>query len=326
MRKVDHPCCIRLLDLYYDDLHVYLVQELARGGELLERIAAAISFSERDAALIFRQILRGLEYLHSMGIAHRDMKPENILMVSRDVQVEEYYAVKLADYGFASLKADVLIDTMKTPCGTPEYIAPEIIKAASNKGDPNAKYSAKVDVWSGGAILYTMLCGTSPFLCADTNTMLLMIRDGRYAFAGPAWQHVSNQAQSFISRILKVNPKVRPSASECLRDPWILQAEKQVDSPLSVKDALSSYCSHRKARRAGLVVQAVGRFTNLRDTEDEGSRAQWERSAWSAQGEEKWKGMLTGAWKPPDSTSGVEQTGHRKAEEGAIVGAVIQSS
>jgi len=133
MRKIKHTNCIELLDLFYDDMHIYMVQELARGGELLDRISKDKSFNEKNACTIFKQILQGLSYLHSQGIAHRDVKPENILMVSRDPDASDYYVIKLADYGFASMKAQELVDTMKTPCGTPEYIAPEIIAVGMYK-------------------------------------------------------------------------------------------------------------------------------------------------------------------------------------------------
>ena len=263
MRRVNHQCCIRLIDVFYDDLHIFLIQELAAGGELLIRISKKDHFTEREAGLLFKQVLSGLEYLHRHGICHRDVKPENILLMSKDPSSPSYNDVKIADFGFASIKGHSILNTMSTPCGTPEYIAPEIVHISFDKSFQEGLYSTKVDVWSAGAILYTMLCGTSPFLCENVSKMLLMVKEGSFSFARHPWDRIGSSAKDFIKRMLTVDADSRPTASKCLEDRWIASLPILPQINLSVKEPLAEYVASRRAKRLGNVALAATRIRRL---------------------------------------------------------------
>mmetsp|Transcript_24579 Transcript_24579/g.55504 ORF Transcript_24579/g.55504 Transcript_24579/m.55504 type:complete len:374 (-) Transcript_24579:64-1185(-) len=263
MRRVEHQCCIRLIDVFYDDLHIFLIQELAAGGELLVRISRQDHFTERDAGLLFKQVLSGLEYLHRHGICHRDVKPENILLMSGDTASPAYNDVKIADFGFASIKGHSILNTMSTPCGTPEYIAPEIVHISFDRSFQEGLYSTKVDVWSAGAILYTMLCGTSPFLCDNVSKMLLMVKEGSFSFTGHPWDRIGSSAKDLIRRMLTVDADQRPTASESLQDRWIASLPILPQINLNVREPLTEYVASRRAKRLGNVALAATRIRRL---------------------------------------------------------------
>jgi len=269
MRKVEHPGCIKLYDVYEDKKSVFLIQELASGGELFDRVIDHGAYCEQDAARLFKQLMEAVAYLHSMGVAHRDLKPENVLMKSADRKSPEYDVVKLADFGLSTFKAGDYADTMATACGTPEYIAPEIIVTLNNggSGTTSRQYSAKVDVWAAGVILYVMMCGFQPFQLENQNAMYQAIRYGRYNFPSPEWDEVSQGAKDFVDFMLQVKPNKRPTADECLAHEWITQfGFGRTQSLEKAQKKLVSYNAsmpRRKIRKAGTVVQAVKRMQSL---------------------------------------------------------------
>lgn len=150
LKDVDHHGIIKLYDVYETSTKWYLVTELARGGELFDRIVAKTkdgAYSEKEAALIVMQIAESLKYCHDKKIVHRDLKPENLLLEDDSEDAK----VKLADFGFAAYCKNPLTDG----CGTLVYVAPEILR-----GDP---YTTTPDMWSLGVITYILLCGYPPF-------------------------------------------------------------------------------------------------------------------------------------------------------------------
>lgn len=130
MKKLHSPYCISLKEVIEDSKAVHLVEELAVGGELFDRILDCGHFSEMDAAKVTKQVMRGIAHMHSMGACHRDLKPENLLMVTGDKNSPSYLDVKIADFGLSSLRP-VKDTSMSTVCGTPDYLAPEIILIAA---------------------------------------------------------------------------------------------------------------------------------------------------------------------------------------------------
>lgn len=141
-----HPNFVQLYDFFDEDTHFYLVMELITGGELFDRICEKERYTEREARACIMQLAAAIQYAHSRGVVHRDLKPENILLKSRNDDT----SIKLADLGFAKVLSNPN-DSMTTPCGTPGYVAPEVIA-----GRP---YSAACDIWSLGVIFYILLCG-----------------------------------------------------------------------------------------------------------------------------------------------------------------------
>ncbi|KAJ1467646.1 kinase-like domain-containing protein, partial [Baffinella frigidus] len=164
MKKVDHPNCIKLHEVYDEKSKMYMVLDLVTGGELFDRIIARGHYSEKDAATMMTDALSALKYLHGMGIVHRDLKPENLLYASGDEKDPMYDVIKLADFGLAKVVQGGNDHTMTTTCGTPGYVAPEVLE---QKGG----YGPEVDVWSMGVIMYILLCGFPPFY--DENNAVL---------------------------------------------------------------------------------------------------------------------------------------------------------
>lgn len=147
LQRVDHQNLIRVLEIFEDDKTFFIVSELIEGGDLHSRLQAVGNYNEQQAATIIHQILLAVNFLHKIGIMHRDLKPGNILMCTHDA---DDLSLKLTDFGFSSF-----YDTQKDILGTPLYMAPEIFK--------KKRYTSKVDIWSIGIITYKLLVGKSPF-------------------------------------------------------------------------------------------------------------------------------------------------------------------
>lgn len=137
----------------------YNMYRVCQGGELFDRIIAQEYFSEKQAALIFKQILMALNYCHSMNIVHRDLKPENFLFVTE----EDENDLKIIDFGLSKMLCKGKLQRMKTRAGTPYYISPEVL---------TGNYDFSCDMWSAGCILYILLCGYPPFYGDDNNEIL----------------------------------------------------------------------------------------------------------------------------------------------------------
>lgn len=172
LRRVRHTNIIQLMEVFETTERVYMVMELATGGELFDRIIARGSFTERDATRVLQMVLDGVKYLHTLGITHRDLKPENLLYYHPGADSK----IIITDFGLASSRKKGDECLMKTTCGTPEYIAPEILV--------RKPYTNAVDMWALGVISYILLSGTMPF--EDDNRMRLyrQILKGKYSFSG----------------------------------------------------------------------------------------------------------------------------------------------
>merc|ERR1712117_212561 len=155
LRETSHPNIIHLEDVIDTKDYLYIVLELAEGGELFKKIIEKTKFNETEAKSHFYQMASAIQYLHSRNIAHRDLKPENILLCSTD---DKNPVIKVTDMGLSKLVD--LGSILKTFCGTPQYIAPEVVQGA---GKMDSGYSLKVDCWSLGVILYILVSGTPPF-------------------------------------------------------------------------------------------------------------------------------------------------------------------
>lgn len=150
LSKVRHPNCVSLLELFETEDAVYLVTDLAEGGELFDQLLKKGSYTEGDAARLVHEILLGVEYLHEMDIVHRDLKPENLLFMDKT----ENARLMITDFGLSKVLTSGN-DVLMTACGTPGYVAPEVLEQIGH-GKP-------VDIWSVGVIAYTLLCGYTPF-------------------------------------------------------------------------------------------------------------------------------------------------------------------
>ena len=201
MYLLNHPHCLRLKNHFEDDDNFYLVMPLAEKGQLYKLLKRAHKFDERTTAQILRETISALQYLHSFKppIIHRDIKPENLLL-------NQSGRVLLADFGWSNFKNDG--DVRKTFCGTPEYIAPEMLRKEG--------HDHRIDIWSVGVLMFELLAGYSPF-CAKTNQDLYSnIR--KLKINWPV--DMPPLAKNLISKILKLNPKERLSLEDILNHQW----------------------------------------------------------------------------------------------------------
>ncbi|RKP06701.1 kinase-like domain-containing protein [Thamnocephalis sphaerospora] len=217
LMSIDHPCAVRIVDVFDDLEELYLVLELAAGGELFDRIVNKSRFSEPEARIIFLQLFHAIKYLHDRGVTHRDLKPENILMMD-----DHSLRLKISDFGLAKIVDDETF--LHTLCGTPNYVAPEVLHPLCDRN-----YTKAVDMWSCGVILYICLCGYPPFSDQLAPPCLKdQIRQGMYKFPPEHWKEVSDDAIDLVEWLLTVNPDGRATVEQALSHPWMQQADLSV--------------------------------------------------------------------------------------------------
>ncbi|KAJ6218094.1 hypothetical protein RDWZM_009251 [Blomia tropicalis] len=247
-----HLNIVTLKEMFQDESHTFIVLELLRGGELLSRIRKRTRFTESQAWPVFQQLVSAVAYLHSKGIVHRDLKPENVLFTDSS---DDH--VKLVDFGFARFYTPINCDLMRTPCCTLNYAAPEVLHQAivqsSHRNNLNRKdyatpyntsgYDNSCDLWSLGAVLYTMLTGRIPFQsypltkhdASDANFILDRIVAGdEFNMNDPMWYNlnISDQAKSVIRGLLTLNSERRLTIQELIQHPWFV-ANRSLSSPQS---------------------------------------------------------------------------------------------
>jgi len=212
MKKVNHPNVLKLYEVFETDEVISLVMELVTGGELFYKIVEKGNYSEKEAAGIVKQMIQGVEYLHGEGICHRDLKPENLLCSGEEDQGYKPFRVVIADFGLSKVFNSG--EALETSCGTPDYVAPEVITA-------EGQYDKSVDMWSCGVITYVLLCGFSPFLSSTQHGLFDKIVKCEYDFPDPEWTNISESAKDFIRHLLVKDPKDRFTAAQCLKHPWL---------------------------------------------------------------------------------------------------------
>ncbi|KAM3192307.1 hypothetical protein ACQJBY_069501 [Aegilops geniculata] len=199
MKIVRHPNIIRLNEVLAGQTKIYIIMELITGGELFDKIARQGKLRENEARKYFQQLIDAINYCHSKGVYHRDLKPENLLLDSRG-------NLKVSDFGLSSLSENGFLHTT---CGTPNYVAPEVLSDGGYDG-------SAADIWSCGVILYVLMAGYLPFEENDLPTLYDKITAAH--FSCPDW--FSQGAKSLIQRILDPNPKTRMTIKEMKSDTW----------------------------------------------------------------------------------------------------------
>ncbi|XP_014771715.1 ribosomal protein S6 kinase 2 beta isoform X2 [Octopus bimaculoides] len=212
LRFGHHPNIITLRDVFVNGNKVYMVTELMKGGELLDKILRQLFFSEREASAVLQVISEAVHYLHLNGVVHRDLKPSNILYADKSGSP---HALRICDFGFAKqLRADNGL--LMTPCYTANFVAPEVLKRQG--------YDAACDIWSLGVLLYTMLAGQTPYANGPNDTpsdILARIGGGKIKLTEGNWDCVSDAAKDLVQKMLHVDPHSRLTASEVLKSKWI---------------------------------------------------------------------------------------------------------
>ncbi|KND01960.1 CAMK/CAMK1 protein kinase [Spizellomyces punctatus DAOM BR117] len=207
LQQVRHENIIQLYEMYENESKICLVMELVTGGELFDDIVKRGKYTEVDCARIVHKVLLAIDYLHSLGIVHRDLKPENLLLSDKSKRPK----IMISDFGLSKIFNDE--EVMKTACGTPGYVAPEVLRRQG--------YGKEVDLWSLGVITYILLCGYPPFYDQNNVELFKLIMAGQYRFDHPWWEPVSDVAKDFIRKLLVLNPRERATAAQALQHPFI---------------------------------------------------------------------------------------------------------
>ncbi|TIB04695.1 hypothetical protein E3P96_01526 [Wallemia ichthyophaga] len=210
IKILDHENIARFCDIFEDDQVIYLVIEFAAGGDLLDYIINRGGLSEREARDIARQMCAAMAYTHEKGITHRDLKPENILLCTKDVELPQ---IKITDFGLA--KAVDSQTHLKTMCGTPSYLAPEVVLKRPEG------YDQAVDSWSTGVIIYAMLTNSSPFDEQEDEPLHERVQKRQVDYDVLKQLGMSDSAIDFISKLLIADPETRMSLKDALNHPWI---------------------------------------------------------------------------------------------------------
>ena len=230
MSILNHPNICKLYEVYEDSKFFYLIIEYCEGGELLDRITKKQKegklYTEKEAAIIFKQLIEAIEYIHEIGVIHRDLKPENILFSTK----YENSPIKIIDFGISKnlskLDPNKKIK-LSSKVGTVYYMSPEIIKGS---------YTELCDVWACGIILYILLCGYPPFSGVNDKEIYNRIKECKLEFPQNEWKKISKNAKELIKKIL-CPEKNRISASQILRDKWL--KNKSFESSINVKGFLN---------------------------------------------------------------------------------------
>ncbi|PKA51576.1 CBL-interacting protein kinase 32 [Apostasia shenzhenica] len=209
MKLIKHPHVVCLYEVMASKTRIFLVLEFVKGGELFDKIVNHGRMREDEARKYFQQLINAIDYCHSRGVYHRDLKPENLLL-------DEYGNLKVSDFGLSALSQQVRADgLLHTTCGTPNYVAPEVLNDKGYDG-------TTADLWSCGVILFVLLAGYLPF--EDDNVLTLYKKISFAEFACPSW--ISSGATKLITRMLDPNPMTRITVSELLEDGWFKKGYK----------------------------------------------------------------------------------------------------
>ncbi|XP_014667186.1 PREDICTED: serine/threonine-protein kinase Chk2-like isoform X2 [Priapulus caudatus] len=261
LKSLKHPCIIGIQDVIDTDSTLYIVLELVEGGELFDRITSVGQLDEPTAKLIFYQMVLAIKYLHDQAITHRDLKPENVLLV--DAETNETL-IKITDFGLSKLVDGSTM--LKTFCGTPTYLAPEVLLTRGS-----GSYTKAIDCWSLGVILYICLGGYPPFSSDYTDMRLSdQIIRGRYSFPKKHWRAISGEAINMIKRLLTVKPEHRITMSEALNHKWLCDEDMQrkankIMHPQNA-DMRPPISSKRTSPRKGAMKRSADRDAELEKT------------------------------------------------------------
>ncbi|XP_004149923.1 CBL-interacting protein kinase 2-like [Cucumis sativus] len=221
MRLIKHPNVVELYEVMASKTKIYFVMEYVKGGELFNKVSKG-KLKESVARKYFWQLISAVDYCHSRGVCHRDLKPENLLL-------DEHGNLKVSDFGLSALAESKRQDgLLHTTCGTPAYVAPEVINRRGYDG-------CKADIWSCGVILYVLLAGYLPF--HDPNLMEMYKKIGKGEFKFPNW--FAPEVRKLLSKILDPNPNTRISIAKIMGSSWLrreLNVKPQVNTAEEVNE------------------------------------------------------------------------------------------
>jgi serine/threonine protein kinase len=225
LKSLSHPNIVQLYETLEDQSTIYLIMELVKGSDLFDISDILGTLRPSTVLALITPLLNALCYLHSRGIVHHDIKPENIIVdYSQNT-------LKLTDFGSAKVSSK---SNEGAVGGTLNYMAPEVLM--NMRGARNVCDKA-VDVWSIGIITYLLISGIHPFDSGKTHeNMLNRIISGKFEFTGPVWDKVSKECKDFIKRCLVVDPKKRASVADLLKHPWVAKGQNSKGSFFSEEE------------------------------------------------------------------------------------------
>jgi calcium/calmodulin-dependent protein kinase I len=232
---------VSLIDFFVKPDVFHIVQVLARGGDVFDRLAKRTTYSEKDARKLAKQLLETMRDMHERRFIHRDLKPENLLLKHEDIDSN----ILLADFGFSK---KIPKEGLKTRCGTPAFVAPEILVGS--------QYDESVDMWSVGVLLFLLIGGYPPFQDENHRGLFRKIRAADYIFHETYWEHVSADAKVLISSLMCVNPEYRWTAVQALNCNWI-ETHDEFLSTRSLKKALEELRKFNARRKLKSAIRAV---------------------------------------------------------------------
>ncbi|OSX81569.1 hypothetical protein BU14_0014s0117 [Porphyra umbilicalis] len=248
MKAVNHPNIVRTYDIFDTRTRLYIVLEYMPGGTLADLLKHTGRFTEAQARPVLRDILRGVAYLHSKSVVHRDLKLKNILCDRRELPV----SVKLADFGlanFVGVRTQSRI-VLQSQVGSPHYVSPEVLR--------EEMYGPPVDLWACGIIMHIILTRRYPFAGETIQETLELVCKGRFSPVGAEWDRISSDAKSLLQGLLREDPAERLTAEEALCHPWL--TADLLDSPSG--PSVSNVSSRTAGGRSGATVSSTDRSGN----------------------------------------------------------------
>ncbi|KAG6478383.1 hypothetical protein ZIOFF_061825 [Zingiber officinale] len=248
-----HKNLVKFYEACEDTLNVYIVMELCKGGELLDRILSRGGrYTEEDAKVIIVQILSVVAFCHLQGVVHRDLKPENFLFAAND----EHADMKLIDFGLSDfIKPDERLNDI---VGSAYYVAPEVL---------HRSYSTEADIWSIGVITYILLCGSRPFWSRTESGIFRSVLRADPNFVDSPWPDISPVAKDFVRRLLNKDYRKRMTAAQALTHPWLRDAQRQIPLDMLIYRLVKSYLRATPLRQSALKVTWL-QFMLLEPTND----------------------------------------------------------
>ena len=251
-----HPNVVQLIDVLKDNSYFYIILEFCLYGELYKTVYEKGKLDEKEASFYFKQILLGIQYIHSLNITHRDLKPENIL-------IDQYGKIKITDFGLSKLLDSESNGMTKTPCGSPCYVSPECISCLP--------YDAKKsDIWSCGVILYSITTGHLPWTKKSQSELFEQIKVGKYTVP----TNVSESCSDLIKKLMEIDVSKRISIEEALNHPFLkendyneikLGSKKSNDLQLSGYEKVLNCLSEIQANKDSAFIKIRKEFQNESD-------------------------------------------------------------
>ena len=264
MKLLDHPRILRMVNYIPSERHYNIVMEKVDGGELFNHLLKVKRYTEKKACRVIFNLLRALKHMHDRGIMHCDIKPENLLLVKPPTNDEEVTNIKLADFGLATSVKPPNFPTKA--CGSPLYIAPEVLECGLTK--TRSHYTEAADLWSVGIITYLLVSGMIPFFGKSPNEIFKAVLHTNHNFKHKAWEPISDLAKDFINMLLVKDPEHRPTCAEALQHEWIQivvaedgeEGDRELPATL---EGLKKFNAQEKLKGAMYGVEATFRMAYL---------------------------------------------------------------